>query len=119
VTTSGGAKEQSIVLGGGPQDIAAHALVVRRHRPLLLESRFGAVGSWPGHCESPRLFTLSWFNALPFPGDPHRYPSRTEATEYLRGCVGRRDCEVGTYQRITSVTRDDGVFHSGRGTATN
>jgi putative flavoprotein involved in K+ transport len=76
---------------------------------VVLEAGVDPAGSWPQYYDSLLLFTPAQFNALPglpFPGDPHHYPARDEAAEYLRMCAATLDCEIRTGRRVTAVTQE-------------
>jgi putative flavoprotein involved in K+ transport len=106
--------ERVIVIGAGQAGIAAAGALLReRFRPVVLEAGPQPGGSWPRYYDSLVLFTPAHFNALPglpFPGDPHRYPTRDEAAAYLRAGAARLDCEVRTGHRVTSLVREAGEF---------
>jgi putative flavoprotein involved in K+ transport len=103
-----------IVIGAGQSGIAAAAALLREGlRPVVVEAGPGAAGSWPQYYDSLVLFTPAHFNALPglpFPGDPHHYPSRDEAAAYLRASAAGLDCEFRTGRRVTSVTQEAGEY---------
>jgi putative flavoprotein involved in K+ transport len=77
-----------IVIGAGQSGLAAaHALIVRGLRPVVLEAGPVPVGSWPHYYDSLTLFSPARYSSLPglpFPGDPQRYPHRDEVVDYLR-----------------------------------
>jgi len=87
------------VIGGGQSGLAAaHALLRRGLRPVVLEASDRAAGPWP-HCyDSLTLFSPARRSSPPgmsFPGaDRDRYPHRDEVVAYLTAYAqppGRRD----------------------------
>jgi putative flavoprotein involved in K+ transport len=98
---------QAVVIGGGQAGLAS-AWALRRSglRPVVLEARSEPVGSWPRYYESLTLFSPARYSALPampFPGDPDRYPHRDEVIEYLRSFAARLDADIRTNCRVSSV----------------
>ncbi|MFD1530375.1 NAD(P)/FAD-dependent oxidoreductase [Pseudonocardia aurantiaca] len=106
--------EPVIVIGAGQPGVAAAAALLREGlRPVVLEADPHPTGSWPRYYDSLVLFTPAHFNALPglpFPGEPHRYPTRDEAADYLRTSAARLDCEFRTGHRVTSVNQEGGEY---------
>lgn len=98
----------AIVIGAGQAGIAAAlALQDNGFHPIMLEAGSDTAGSWPHYYDSLRLFTPAWLDELPghpFPGDPHRYPTRDEVAEYLRRCAAAISGEIHTHSRVTAVT---------------
>ncbi|WP_280433949.1 flavin-containing monooxygenase [Nocardia carnea] len=104
----------AIVIGAGQAGIAA-ALALSEHgfRPVVLEAGSDTAGSWPYYYDSLRLFTPAQLNALPgkpFPGDPHRYPTRDEVAAYLRQCAAAIPGEIHTGHRVVTVDRSGATF---------
>ncbi|WP_431929322.1 flavin-containing monooxygenase [Amycolatopsis tucumanensis] len=101
---------EAVVIGGGQAGLAAaHALLARGVRPLVLEAGDEPAGSWPRYYESLRLFSPARYSALPglpFPGDPGRYPHRDEVVDYLRTYAKQLDADIRTGHRVTTVTHD-------------
>lgn len=112
--------EQVIVIGAGQAGLAAaRALQQRGLRPTILDARAAAGGSWPSYYDSLELFTPAWFDALPgmpFPGDPHRYPTGSEVAEYLGAYARGLGCEIRTGVRVREVSTEGGVFSVRTGT---
>ncbi|NKY35511.1 NAD(P)-binding domain-containing protein [Nocardia speluncae] len=104
----------AIVIGAGQAGIAA-ALALSDHgfRPVVLEAGSDTAGSWPCYYDSLRLFTPAHMNALPgkpFPGDPHRYPTRDEVAAYLRQCAAAIPGGIHTGQGVATVDRSGETF---------
>jgi putative flavoprotein involved in K+ transport len=103
------------VIGGGQSGLAAaHALLHRGLRPVVLEASDRAAGSWPRYYDSLTLFSPARYSSLPgmpFPGaDRDRYPHRDEVVAYLTAYAGRLDADIRTDCRVTAVRRTDGAF---------
>ncbi|EST38754.1 FAD-dependent oxidoreductase [Streptomycetaceae bacterium MP113-05] len=104
-----------VVIGGGQSGLAAaHALLGRRLRPVLLEASDRAAGSWARYYDSLTLFSPARYSSLPgmpFPGaDRDRYPHRDEVVAYLSTYADRLDAEVRTGCRVGAVRRGEGGF---------
>lgn len=103
------------VIGGGQSGLAAaHTLLRRGLRPVVLEASDRAAGSWPRYYDSLTLFSPARYSSLPgmpFPGaDRDRYPHRDEVVAYLAAYADRLDAEIRTSCRVTAVRRTDGSF---------
>ncbi|WP_405929738.1 NAD(P)/FAD-dependent oxidoreductase [Streptomyces griseus] len=103
------------VIGGGQSGLAAaHALLRRGLRPVVLEASGQAAGSWPRYYDSLTLFSPARYSSLPgvpFPGaDRDRYPHRDEVVAYLTAYADRLDADIRTGERVSSVRRAGSVF---------
>ncbi|WP_406721935.1 NAD(P)/FAD-dependent oxidoreductase [Streptomyces althioticus] len=103
------------VIGGGQSGLAAaHALLRRGLRPVVLEASGRAAGSWPHYYDSLTLFSPARYSSLPgmpFPGaDRDRYPHRDEVVAYLTAYAGRLDAEIRTGCRVSAVRRTGDGF---------
>ena len=107
-------RHDAIVIGAGQSGLAAaHALITRGLRPLVLEAGDEPAGSWPHYYDSLTLFSPARYSALPglpFPGDPGRYPHRDEVVDYLRTYAARLDTDILTGRRVAEVSSRNG-FH--------
>ncbi|PWK89532.1 putative flavoprotein involved in K+ transport [Lentzea atacamensis] len=105
-------RHDAIVIGAGQSGLAAaHALLARGLRPLVLEAGDEPVGSWPLYYDSLTLFSPARYSALPglpFPGDPERYPHRDEVVDYLRTYAAQLGVDIRTNQHVVEVLRDNG-----------
>ncbi|WP_030481102.1 flavin-containing monooxygenase [Lentzea albidocapillata] len=101
----------AIVIGAGQSGLAAaHALLARGLRPLVLEAGDEPTGSWPHYYDSLTLFSPARYSALPglpFPGDPERYPHRDEVADYLRTYAAHLGAGIRTGHRVAEVVRDN------------
>ncbi|MFG3549756.1 flavin-containing monooxygenase [Streptomyces sp. NPDC047725] len=98
------------VIGGGQSGLAAaHTLLHRGLRPVVLEASDRAAGSWPHYYDSLTLFSPARYSSLPgmpFPGaDRDRYPHRDEVVAYLTAYADRLDAEIRTGRRVSAVRR--------------
>ncbi|MEW2063187.1 NAD(P)/FAD-dependent oxidoreductase [Streptomyces sp. NPDC007002] len=103
------------VIGGGQSGLAAaHTLLRRGLRPVVLEASGGTAGSWPRYYDSLTLFSPARYSSLPgmpFPGaDRDRYPHRDEVVAYLTAYADRLDADIRTGQRVTCVRRAGSEF---------
>ncbi|MCZ4507437.1 NAD(P)-binding domain-containing protein [Streptomyces sp. ActVer] len=102
------------VIGGGRSGLAAaHALRAQGLQPVVLEASEQAAGSWPHYYDSLTLFSPARYSslpALPFGGDPDRYPHRDEVVAHLRRCAERLETEIRTRTRVREVRFGDGAF---------
>ena len=102
-----------VVIGGGQSGLAA-ARAVRQAglRPLVLEAKDRAAGSWPDYYDSLTLFSPARYSGMPdmpFPGDPDRYPGRDEVVTYLERYAASLDVEIRTGTRVEAVEQADGA----------
>ncbi|HEX5541816.1 MAG TPA: NAD(P)/FAD-dependent oxidoreductase, partial [Micromonospora sp.] len=101
-----------VVIGGGQSGlVAARAIRQLGLRPLVLEARDRAAGSWSDYYDSLTLFSPARYSGMPgmpFPGDPDRYPVRDEVVTYLQRYAASLDVEIRTATRVTSVETAEG-----------
>jgi putative flavoprotein involved in K+ transport len=102
-----------LVVGAGQAGLAtAHHLAKGAVRFAVLEAGEQAGGSWLRRWDSLTLFTPARFSSLPgrgLPGDPDRYPTRTEIADYLRDYASAFPVTYSTgVERVEPV---DGRFH--------
>lgn len=104
----------AVVIGAGQAGLAAGYHLQRAGlRFAIVDAAPQAGGSWPAYYESLRLFSPARFSSLPglaFPGDPDRYPSRDETTQYLRAYAAHFRLPVVGNTRVDSVSRAGDVF---------
>ncbi|MEC2131038.1 NAD(P)/FAD-dependent oxidoreductase [Brevibacillus centrosporus] len=103
-----------IVIGGGQAGLAAsYHLQQERLQFLLLEASDKPVGSWSQYYDSLTLFSPARYSSLPgfpFPGVPHRYPTRDEVVAYLLEYASRFRFPIRTNTIVTDVRKEKGVF---------
>jgi putative flavoprotein involved in K+ transport len=103
-----------VVIGAGQSGLAA-ARALRDHdvATVVLEARDRAAGSWPYYYDSLKAFSPAGFSSMPgmpFPGDPSRYPTRDEVSDYLDSYAAALDAEIHTSTRVTAVREEDREF---------
>ncbi len=77
----------------------------------LRRGRSRRAPAWRERWDSLRLFTSARYDALPglpFPGDPDRYPTRDEVSDYLTDYARRFDLPVELNSRVRAVRGRDG-----------
>ncbi|MFE5514154.1 FAD-dependent oxidoreductase [Streptomyces sp. NPDC056529] len=98
------------VIGGGQSGLAAaHSLLREGLKPVVLEASDQTAGSWPRYYDSLTLFSPARYSslpAMPFGGDPDRYPRRDEVTAYLLRYAEHLDADIRTHSRVTAVHAD-------------
>ncbi|MFI6466180.1 flavin-containing monooxygenase, partial [Streptomyces sp. NPDC050538] len=103
-----------LVVGGGQSGLAAaYALRQEGLEPVVLEASERAAGSWPRYYDSLTLFSPAAYSclpAMPFGGDPDRYPHRDEVVAYLLRYADRLDADVRTRVRVRAVRFEGGIF---------
>src|SRR5213082_1705580 len=76
-----------VVVGVGQAGLAIAHFLRRQGRRVLILERAGQIApAWRERWDSLTLFTprrYSGLPGLPFPGDPDRYPTRTEVIAYV------------------------------------
>lgn len=103
-----------IVIGGGQAGLAAsYHLQQEQLQFLLLEASIKPTGSWSHYYDSLTLFSPARYSSLPgfpFPGDPHRYPTRDEVVAYLLEYASRFRFPISTNTIVMDVRKEKGVF---------
>ncbi|MFE7580110.1 flavin-containing monooxygenase [Streptomyces gardneri] len=95
------------VIGGGQSGLAAaHGLLTKGLRPVVLEASGRTAGSWPEYYNSLTLFSPGRYSSLPglpFGGNPDRYPHRDEVVSYLSRYAERLGVDIRTGHRVNAV----------------
>jgi putative flavoprotein involved in K+ transport len=102
-----------VIVGGGQAGLAIGYFLARQGSDFtILEAAEVPAAAWRERWESLRLFTSARYDGLPglaFPGDPHRYPTRDEVSEYLTDYARRFELPLQLGSRVRSVHKcDDG-----------
>ena len=79
---------------------------------VILDAHARVGDAWRTRWEGLRLFTPGRLNSLPgmpFPGDPHGFPTKDEVADYLEAYAATMELPVRTGVRVTDVwPADDG-----------
>jgi putative flavoprotein involved in K+ transport len=101
------------VIGGGQAGLAVGYFLAQQQRNFAILDAQARVGDvWRTRWDGLRLFTPGRLNALPglpFPGDPHGFPTKDEVADYLEAYATTFDLQVRTGMRVTGVWRADGA----------
>ena len=103
----------AVVIGGGQAGLAVGHFLARQQRNFVILDAHARVGdAWRTRWDGLRLFTPGRLNSLPgmpFPGDPHGFPTKDEVADYLEAYATTFDLPVQTGVRVTDVwPADDG-----------
>jgi putative flavoprotein involved in K+ transport len=103
----------AVVIGGGQAGLAVGHFLAKQQRSFVILDAHARVGdAWRTRWDGLRLFTPGRLNSLPgmpFPGDPHGFPTKDEVADYLEGYATTLDLPVRTGVRVTGVwPADDG-----------
>ena len=101
------------VIGGGQAGLAVSHFLARHRRNFVVLDAHARVGdAWRTRWDGLRLFTPGRLNSLPgmpFPGDPHGFPTKDEVADYLEAYANAFELPVLTGVRVTGVwPADDG-----------
>jgi len=101
-----------VVVGGGQAGLAIGYHLAQQGRDFtILEAASKPAAAWRKRWDSLRLFTPARYDALPalpFPGDPDRYPTRDEVADYLTDYARRFELPVELNSRVRAVCGRDG-----------
>jgi putative flavoprotein involved in K+ transport len=108
------ARRDVVVVGGGQAGLAVGYFLAQNDRDfVILEAAEEPAATWRGRWDSLKLFTSARYDALPgmpFPGEPHRYPTRDEVANYLTDYAGRFEIPVELNSRVRSVRSQNGGY---------
>ena len=116
-TSEGAAGSFDVAVVGGGQAGLAMGYFLRRYgrRFVILEAAAEVTPAWRERWESLTLFTprrYSGLPGLPFPGDPHGYPTRDEVIAYLERYAETLEPTIDLSSEVKTLERgDDGRFH--------
>jgi putative flavoprotein involved in K+ transport len=104
----------AIVIGGGQAGLATgYHLQKSKLQFLILESEERAAGSWPKYYDSLKLFSPARFSSLPgmkIPGDPDRYPTKSEVISYLEDYQKYFNLPIVKNSKVISVVQENHIF---------
>ena len=105
---------QTIIIGGGQAGLSVGYHLARRGASFLILDANARVGdSWRQRWDSLRLFTPAWLNALeglPFPGDPHGFPTKDEMADYLETYAAHFQLPVRSGIKVDRVSKSGDRF---------
>lgn len=97
----------TVVIGGGQAGLAVgYHLAKTDHKFVIIDAHPRVGDAWRTRWEGLRLFTPNRLNSLPgmpFPGDPHAFPTKDEVADYLEAYVERMGLPVRTAIRVDDV----------------
>ena len=104
----------TVVVGGGQAGLATGYHLMKRDVPHVILDGSDRIGDpWRCRWDSLRLFTPARYSSLPgmpFPGDPHHFPTKDEVGDYLEAYAERFDLPVMSGRRVQRVSQDDDGF---------
>src|SRR4051812_14175238 len=105
---------QTIIIGGGQAGLSAGYHLARRGAPFLILDANARVGDpWRQRWDSLRLFTPAWLDALeglPFPGDPHGFPTKDEMADYLEAYAEHFKLPLRMNTKVDRVSKSGDRF---------
>ncbi|HEX5039628.1 MAG TPA: NAD(P)/FAD-dependent oxidoreductase [Candidatus Limnocylindria bacterium] len=109
---AGDRRYDAVVIGGGQAGLAVGHHLAIQHRDFAILDEGRRVGdAWRARWDGLRLFTPGRLNGLPgmpFPGDPHGFPTKDEVADYLEMYAATFDLPVHAGVRVTDVWPADG-----------
>lgn len=103
----------TIVVGAGQAGLSAGYFLKKAGFDFCILERHQVGGSWQVYYDNLTLFTPARYSVLPevpFPGDPDRYPTRTEMAAYLEAYAQHHALPIETGVTVTAVRNVAGVF---------
>ena len=104
----------TVVIGAGQAGLSAgYHLQQQRIAFVILEAHQRVGDSWRTRWDSLRLFTPARYDALegmPFPADPHSFPSKDDMADYLEAYVARFALPVRTGVSVQRLSKQEGKF---------
>ncbi|AKE89184.1 FAD-dependent oxidoreductase [Rhodococcus aetherivorans] len=104
----------TVVIGAGQAGLSAGYHLARRGRSFLIVDANRRIGdNWRSHWDSLRLYSPAGYDGLPgmpFPGDPHRFPTKDDVADYLEAYAARFDLPVTGGTRVRRLSRDGDRF---------
>ena len=104
----------TLVIGAGQAGLAA-AYYLQEHKVdfRVLDAAPSAGFAWAARYDSLRLFSPAWASGLPgrrWPGNPLRYPTRTETAAYLRDYAAHFGFPLEPNQRVAHLAAAPGGY---------
>jgi putative flavoprotein involved in K+ transport len=105
---------ETVVIGAGQAGLTTGYHLAQQRRPFIILDANERVGdSWRQRWDSLRLFTPARYDGLvgmPFPADPHYFPSKDEMGDYLEGYAERFHLPVRTGMPVERLARHGDRF---------
>lgn len=103
-----------IVIGGGQAGLSVgYHLKQRGARFVILDANPRIGDAWRNRWDSLRLFSAAWLDGLdgmPFPGDPHAFPTKDEMADYLEAYAAHFELPVRTSTKVECLSRENERF---------
>src|SRR3954468_21867459 len=98
------ARIDTVVIGGGQAGLSVGYFLAQRKVPfIILDAELRIGDAWRKRWDSLRLFSPARFDGLegmPFPGDPHAFPTKDEMADYLAAYARRFRLPVRSGSRV-------------------
>ena len=99
----------TIVIGGGQAGLSVGYHLARHGVPFAILDASARVGdAWRNRWDSLRLFSprrFSGLDGLPFPGDPHSFPTKNEMADFLEAYAKTFSLPVRSGVRVDRLSR--------------
>lgn len=105
-----------VIVGGGQSGLVSGYQLKRAGITdfVILDANAEIGGSWQQYYDSLRLFSPARYGQLPglrFPGDPNRYPTKSEVIAYLREYARVHELPVKSGTRVSKISQtQEGLF---------
>ncbi|MBM6620903.1 NAD(P)-binding domain-containing protein [Micrococcaceae bacterium RIT802] len=100
----------AIVIGAGQAGLAAGYHLKRQGARFIIVDSNDRVGdNWRCHWDSLRLYSPAGYDGLPglpFPADPHSYPTKDEVADYLENYARTFDLPVCHHSPVRRLSRN-------------
>jgi putative flavoprotein involved in K+ transport len=104
----------TVVIGAGQSGLSVgYYLAQRGHDFIILDQNARVGDAWRTRWDSLRLFTPARYDGLagmPFPADPHSFPTKNEMADFLEAYAQRFSVPVRTGVKVETLTRQNGKF---------
>ena len=101
-----------VVVGGGQAGLAVGYHLAKHRRDFVILDAGARVGdAWRTRWDGLRLFTPGRLNGLPgmpFPGDPHAFPTKDQVADYLESYAATFELPVSSGVSVTDVWPGEG-----------
>jgi putative flavoprotein involved in K+ transport len=105
---------RTVVIGAGQSGLSVgYYLAQQRHEFVILDQNARVGDSWRARWDSLRLFTPARYDGLagmPFPADPHSFPTKDEMGDFLEAYARRFSLPVRTGVKVETLTRKKSKF---------